>query len=198
MTPKHLPQRLTREEAQRLLAIPNRRAPTGVRNRAILRVLYRGGLRCAEALALTPRDIQFSRDDRGEVNCEIRVNRGKGDKDRVVWAGDPLTVEILEQWRAIRPSSPWFFCALFGENIGAQLDSGYVRAMVARYGRRAQLDIRAHPHLLRHTFASELLEEGYTVAEVQKLLGHSDLGTTQLYLHLVDERLRERLAARTG
>lgn len=197
MTPKHLPQRLTREEAQRLLAVPNRRAPTGVRNRAILRVFYRAGLRCAEALALTPRDVQLVRDKHGEVHCELRVNRGKGDKDRVVWA-DPVTVEILEQWRAIRPPSEWFFCSLFGRNAGAQLDTGYVRAMVARYGRRAKIDIRCHPHLLRHTYASELLEEGYTVAEVQKLLGHSDLGTTQIYLHLVDERLRERLATRAG
>lgn len=190
MTAKKLPQRLTRDEAQRLLAVPNRRAPTGVRNRALLRLFYRAGLRCQEALDLKPRDLQLSRN-------EIRVNEGKGGKDRVVWI-DPVTIEILESWRDIRPSgSEWFFCALF-RDPGRQLDSGYVRAMIARYGRRAKIDIRCHPHLLRHTFASELLEDGCTIAEVQKLLGHEDLGTTQMYLHLVDERLRERLIERPG
>jgi integrase/recombinase XerD len=186
---KRLPKRLTRVEAAALLAVPNRRAPTGIRNRALLRVFYRAGLRCSEALNLRPRDVQLSR-------SEIRVNAGKGDKDRIVYI-DPATAEMLERWREIRPESPWFFCVLF-RNVGAQLDDGYVRAMVARYGNRAGIAIRCHPHLLRHSFASELLEEGCTIAEVQKLLGHEDIGTTQIYLHVADERLRERLLERQG
>ncbi len=183
--PRHLPKRLTREEVARLLAVPNRRAPTGVRNRALLRVLYRGGLRCSEALDLRPRDVQLGRN-------EIRINAGKGDKDRVVWIDDS-TVEILDRWRAIRPGkAATFFCTL----NGARLDDGYVRAMVARYGRRAGIQIRCHPHLLRHTFATELLEDGYLLTEVQQLLGHSDLETTQIYLHVSNETLRLRLKER--
>lgn len=183
---RHLPKRLTREEAARLLAVPNRRAPTGVRNRALLRLLYRAGLRCSEALELRPRDVQLTRN-------EIRVNSGKGDKDRVVYI-DAGSAEILDRWRAIRPRSEWFFCTL----QGGRLNDGYVRAMCARYGRRAGLDLRVHPHLLRHTFATELLEDGYTVVEVQQLLGHADLETTAIYLHVSNESLRRRLAERAG
>lgn len=185
-TRKHLPKRLSREEAAALLAIPNRRAPTGIRNRALLRVYYRAGLRCAEALALTPRDVNYARQ-------EIRVNKGKGDKERIVWM-NAETIEILDRWKQIRPSSPWFFCTL----DGGQLDTGYVRAMTARYGRRARIETRVHPHMLRHSFASELLEEGMPIHAVQKLLGHADLETTSLYLHLVDEELRQRLMDRPG
>jgi site-specific recombinase XerD len=164
--------------------VPSRRYPTGVRNRALMRALYRGGLRCAEALDLKLRDVQLGRN-------EIRVNAGKGDKDRVVWI-DAATVEILQAWKNIRPKSEWFFCTLKGR----QLDDGYVRAMVARYGRRAGISVRAHPHILRHTFATELLEDGYSVVEVQRLLGHEDLATTELYLHVADEGLRRRLLER--
>lgn len=181
-----LPKRLTREEAAKLLSIPNRRAPTGVRNRALMRSFYRAGLRCAEALDLRPRDVQLARN-------ELRVNAGKGDKDRVVWIDDG-TVEILDRWRAIRPTSEWFFCTL----KGARLDEGYVRTMVARYGRRAQIEVRVHPHMLRHSYATELLEDGFSIVEVQKLLGHADLETTAIYLHVTDESLRLRLRDRAG
>jgi integrase/recombinase XerD len=184
--PKHLPQRLTRDEAARLLAQPSRRYPTGIRNRALLRVLYRGALRCSESLDLRVRDVNLER-------AEIRVNAGKGDKDRVVWI-DSTTAEILQAWKLVRPSSEFFFSTL----AGSRLDDGYVRTMVARYGRKAGIELRCHPHLLRHTCATELLEEGYSVIEVQKLLGHEDLETTSIYLHVVDEALRERLLNRTG
>jgi integrase/recombinase XerC len=185
-TRRHLPKRLSREEAAALLAVPNRRAPTGVRNRALLRVYYRAGLRCAEALALTPRDVDVGRK-------ELRVNAGKGDKQRLVWV-DAETLEILDRWKTIRPRSDYLFCTL----AGSQLDTGYVRAMVARYGRRAGIDVRVHPHMLRHSFASELLEEGWPIHAVQKLLGHEDIETTSLYLHLVDGELQRRMVERPG
>lgn len=183
---KHLPKRLTRDEAAALLAQPNRRAPTGIRDLALLRVYYRCGLRCSEALDLRTRDVQFSRN-------EIRVNAGKGDKDRVVWA-DPTTIAYLERWRDLRPKTDWFFSTL----AGARLSDSHVRHMVARRAAKAGIEIRVHPHMLRHSFASELLEEGYTISAVQKLLGHERLDTTQVYLHLVDERLRDELIARPG
>ena len=184
--PKHLPKRLTREEAAALLAQPNRRAPTGIRDLALLRIFYRCGLRCTEALDLKPRDLHLARN-------EIRVNAGKGDKDRIVWA-DPTTIAYLERWRDIRPKSDFFFCTLHG----TRLDDSHVRHMVARRGAKAGIEIRVHPHMLRHSFASELLEEGYTISAVQKLLGHERLDTTQVYLHLVDEKLREDLISRAG
>lgn len=133
--------------AAALIAQPSRRYPTGVRNRALLRLMYRGGLRVSEALNLTPRDVDLRRG-------EIRVNRGKGDRDRVVWVDD-TTVEMLAAWQAIRPRSPRFFSTL----KGGKLQPSYVRTMTARYGRKAGIGIRVHPHLLRHTMASEALEE---------------------------------------
>lgn len=124
---------------------------------------------------------------------ELRVNAGKGDKDRVVWI-DSSTVEILDRWRTLRPRSEWFFCTL----DGGQLQSSHIRHMVARRGRKAGIGVRAHPHMLRHSYASELLEDGYSILSVQKLLGHEDLETTSVYLHLVDEELRRRLLDRPG
>src|SRR5581483_12449884 len=104
------------------MAQPNPRYPTGVRDRALLRLYYRAGLRCSEALALRPRDINLAK-------CEVTVWKGKGDKDRVVWF-DSTTAEILDRWRAIRPRSDWFFCTL----AGGQVHDSHVRHMVARRG----------------------------------------------------------------
>lgn len=182
--PKRLPKRLTREEAQALLRQPNPRYPTGVRDRALMRAMYCAGLRCAEALDLRPRDVQLARN-------EIRINQGKGGRDRVVWI-DQTTVEILDRWKTIRPRSEWFFCTLKGN----RLRDSDVRDMMARRGRKAQIQIRVHPHLLRHTYASELLEDGYTIVEVQRLLGHVRLETTAIYLHIADGMLRRKLVGR--
>jgi site-specific recombinase XerD len=185
IAPRHLPKRLSREEAAALLAQPNRRYPTGLRDRALIRIFYRGGLRCSEALDLAPRDVQLARH-------ELRVN-GKGDKDRVVWVDD-TTAEILDAWKAVRPRSAFFFCTL----KGGRLDDSAVRHMMARRGRKAGIEIRVHPHMLRHSYATELLEDGIPLPHVQRLLGHEDLETTAIYLHLVDEELRERLISRPG
>jgi site-specific recombinase XerD len=151
-----------------------------------MRVFYRGGLRCAEALALRPRDVQLARH-------EIRVNAGKGGKDRVVWI-DEATVEILARWKELRPRSEWFFCTL----AGGQLSAADVRKMMARRGRKAGIELRVHPHLLRHTYASELLEDGASLVEVQALLGHERLETTAIYAHVANARLRSFLVARPG
>lgn len=182
--PKQLPKRLSREEVADLLAQPNRRCPTGVRDRALIRLLYRAGLRCAEALDLTPRDLQIAR-------REVRVNEGKGGKDRIVWI-DEATAEVLDHWRFIRPPSAWFFCTL----KGGQVDASAVRHMLARRGLKAGIPIRVHPHLLRHTYASELLEDGFSMIEAQRLLGHAKVETTAIYAHIADENLRRRLIER--
>lgn len=151
-----------------------------------MRLMYRTGLRCAEVLALRPRDIVLPRH-------EVRVNAGKGDKDRVVWM-DQATVEYLERWRDVRPGGEYFFCTL----KGAELRGRDVRAMMARRGRKAGIEIPVHPHLLRHTFASEYLEDGGTEAELQALMGHSDARTTRIYTHLANERVRQLLIGRSG
>lgn len=184
--PLKLPERLTRDEVAALLAQPNRRYPTGIRDRALIRLFYRAGLRCNEALNLGPRDVDLR-------HHEIRVWQGKGGRDRRVWI-DSGTVEYLALWRDRRPKSDWFFCTLKGK----RLRDSDVRDMMARRGRKAEIQIRVHPHLLRHTYATELLEDGYSIIEVQKLLGHARLETTGIYLHVADENLRQRLRDREG
>lgn len=151
-----------------------------------MRFMYRTGLRCAEALALRPRDVVMAR-------LEVRVNAGKGDKDRIVWF-DTTTAEYLERWRDVRPASEFLFCTL----TGGVLRDRDVRAMMARRGLKAGIAIPVHPHLLRHTFASEYLEDGGTEAELQALLGHSDRRTTAIYTHLANERVRQLLIERPG
>lgn len=157
-----------------------------MRDRALLRLWYRGGLRCSEALELRLRDVVLARN-------EIRINAGKGDKDRVVWIDD-LTVEMLQAWKDRRPRSEFFFCTL----AGAKLRDRDMREMVARRARKAGIETHVHPHMLRHTFASEYLEDGGTQPELQELLGHSDPRTTSIYTHLAKERVRQLLIARPG
>lgn len=169
---------------RRLLAVPNRRYKTGVRNRALLRLFWCSGLRCSEALNLTLRDFDFDK-------TEIRVNRGKGAKDRIVYT-DRATAEIVRGWCDVKPRSNWIFCTL----RGAQLKDAYVREMLARYGKKAGIAIRVHPHLLRHTYASEFLEvPGNTMIELQQQLGHEDLETTAIYSHVSNANLRRRMSA---
>jgi len=182
---KKLPQRLTRDEARLLENQPNARYPTGVRDRALIRVMRCAGLRCAEALDLTVRDVNLGKG-------EIRVNLGKGGRDRVVWI-DGETVEVLDRWKAIRPRSAKFFCTL----KGARLHTSAVREMMNRRAVKAGITgIRVHPHMLRHTYATELIEDGYSIVEVQRLLGHARLDTTAIYLHVADANLSRRLKDR--
>lgn len=134
-------------------------------------MLY-AGLRCSEALALRPRDVDLER-------FLLRVVAGKGKKDRVVPISTALEPLLLE-WRRIRPPGPRFFSTLAGRELGDR----YVRRMVARYGDKAGIEEDVHPHLLRHTCATAWLNEAkLNVREVQILLGHERLGTTERYLH---------------
>ena len=182
---KKKPPRLRRDEVQRLLAIPSRRYKTGIRNRAIIALLWRSGLRCSEMLNLTPRDLDA---ERGIVS----VIDGKGGKDRDVYV-DFATVEIIKQWLAVKPRSRHIFCTL----KGGRLTDAYIREMLARYGAKAEIPMRVRPHLLRHTFASEFLEDGGTLLELQAQLGHARLETTTIYAHHSNVRMRRWANQRT-
>lgn len=182
--PMRLPDRLTRDEAKRLLAEPEQRWKTPRRDRAMLRLMYRAGLRCAEVCDLKLRDIDF---DRGRV----KVVQGKGGRDRVLWV-DNATIEILRSWKTER----WPGATFFTTRSGKPVATSQVRESVKRYALRAGIERDVHPHLLRHTYATELLEDGFSIVEVQKLLGHAHISTTAIYLHVADEKLAERLRHR--
>lgn len=186
---KRLPVVLEADELERLLAEPNTGCPSGLRNRAIMEVLGRAGLRNAEARHLRPSHIRWS-DGLLEVRC------GKGGRDRNV-PFDEETRGWLRAWSSERPDGPWFF----GTLDGGKLSGRYLQAMVKRLARRALGDERGDdvtPHVLRHTYATNKLDEGLTIREVQHLLGHADVSTTQIYTHVRPGNLREKIQGGDG
>ena len=169
------PEVLTGQEVNALLGACSKRAPTGIRNRALIAALYRGQLRIGEALALKPKDL-----DRQAGT--IRVLHGKGDTARTVGL-DAGAWALLELWLACRQKlgfKGWHpvFCTLDGK----PLLSSYCRSLFARLGHKAGIEKRVHPHGLRHTGAAELRAEGVDVGIISKQLGHSSIATTARYL----------------
>lgn len=167
------PEVLTRPELDALLAAVNGPRMTSVRNHALVVVLWRSGLRIAEALALMPYDIDLKA-------RTVRVRHGKGDKARTVGLdahGAQVIGSWLERRAAWAPAGP-VFCT----SAGKELHDTYVRAMLERAAARAGIARRVHPHMLRHTYAVELVQEGVPVPHIQRMLGHSSLATTATYL----------------
>lgn len=181
---------LTEAEVASLIRACSPKAPTGIRNRALISVMYRAGLRVSEALALFPKDVDA---DAGTVT----VLHGKGDKRRIVGL-DPGAFAVLARWLdrrtplGLNGRTP-IFCTL----KGASLKSAYVRALLPRLAAKAGIEKRVHPHGLRHTHAAELAREGTPLNLVQAQLGHSSLATTDRYLrHIAPEELIKVMKAR--
>lgn len=170
---------LTTDEVRALLSACSNRAPTGIRNRALMVAMYRGGLRCAEALALYPKDFDAER-------CTLTVLHGKGNMRRVVGL-DPEAVAVLSRWidrrsgLGLNGRHP-LFSTLMDGNKGKPLAAKYVRDLLPRLAVKAGIAKRVHPHGLRHTHAAELAAEGFATNLVQAQLGHSSLATTDRYL----------------
>jgi integrase/recombinase XerD len=178
-----LPRFLTLEEVHRLLEQPDTTRDLGIRDRAILELLYATGLRASELVALRLSDVDW---DRGVLVC-----LGKGSRERLVPIGrsamEWLTryLPVRQRWLGSRVSA-WLFISPRGHALTRQA----LWKLVARYGRAAGLG-RVMPHMLRHTFATHLLEHGADLRSVQMMLGHSDLSTTQVYTYVTNERLRQ-------
>ena len=180
-----LPKVLGNDELVKLLRVPNRKCPTGLRNYCILLVMYRAGLRRAEITDLTPSRVDFQ-------NQQLRVI-GKGNVERVVPL-EPWVLDALDEWRKQKPKgSKYFFTTL----EGGQISKRYINQMVERTAQKAKLE-HTTPHMLRHTFATEMLGEGNDIREVQELLGHSDVSTTMIYTHVNPVHLRQKIQARKG
>jgi site-specific recombinase XerD len=181
---------LTADEIEKLMRQCSRRAPTGVRNRALVAVLWRCGLRIGEALALAAKDFD-------PESGTLVVQRGKGGKRRVVGV-DPGTVALVSRWldvrrkRRISRAGP-LFCTL----KGSEMDQSYVRHLLPRLARKAGIERRAHAHGLRHAFAVDLVRSGAPLYVVRDALGHASIATTQVYLsrvgaHEAVEAMRSR------
>ena len=184
---RRLPVVLDKTEAEALLAQPNTDCPTGLRNRAILELAYRAGLRVSELVKLRPANIRWR-----EGLLEIR--NGKGGRDRNVPVG-PATLAWLRAWKAERPAGRTFFGTLKGGPLSAR----YLQQLVKRLAVKAlgeERGARVHPHTLRHSYATSLLDDGFTIREVQDLLGHASVATTQVYLHVRPGDLAAKIRAR--
>lgn len=183
--PSRLPDVISREQAAALLDQPFPKTPAGQRDHAILEALYGCGLRVSELCGLDLRRVMLDEQ-------VLRVV-GKGDKERVVpivgTAARALD-DYLEHWRPCLVSPRVSTSAVFLNNRGRRLSRQSVHALVAKAGAVVGID-GLHPHTLRHSFATHMLEGGADLRIVQELLGHADISTTQLYTHLDRSHLRE-------
>jgi integrase/recombinase XerD len=185
---RHLPGYLRLEEVEKLLEQPDPKTPMGLRDRAMLEVLYSTGLRVSELTGLGVNDLDT------KVGCVRCI--GKGDKERIVPVGKKALGMVDKYLREGRPqllrnakasSGP----ALFINRRGVALSRVGVWKILSAYGRRAGLRVALTPHMLRHSFATHLLERGADLRSVQLMLGHADISTTQIYTHVVEERLKQ-------
>lgn len=166
---------LNRDELDRLLRACSR-CPSGLRDRALIALMYGSGLRVSEALALKVRDIDLEKG-------EIRVHRGKGGKARVSGLEAGMAA-VVEQWMAVRKqygAGP-LFCQITKGREGKAVSSACVRQMLARRKKRSELDKRVHAHGLRHAHAANLASAGLALNLVQKQLGHANVATTSRYI----------------
>lgn len=181
-----LPGYLRLDEVDRLLQQPDANTPLGLRDRAMLEVLYSTGLRVSELIGLRVMDVD------AKVGC-IRCI-GKGDKERIVPAGRKALGMVEKYLRDARPKllpKGATSAALFVNRRGVALSRVGVWKILSLYGKQAGLRVALAPHMLRHSFATHLLERGADLRSVQLMLGHADISTTQIYTHVVEERLKQ-------
>ena len=180
-----LPKVLSRDEVALLLAQPQGTSPAAMRDRALLETMYACGLRASEAIGLELSEL--------DLEAGILRARGKGSKERLVPVGSKAAETLAAYLVKARPplvglrDEPHVFLNLRGSGLSRQ---GLYK-IVQRHARTAGLEQRMSPHTLRHTFATHLLAGGCDLRSLQEMLGHSDIGTTQIYTHLSAERLRD-------
>jgi integrase/recombinase XerD len=186
---RSLPSYLRMEDVDRLLNQPDPSTPQGLRDRAILEVLYSTGLRVSELVHLKVSDLEM------RMGCLRCI--GKGDKERLVPVGRKALAAVQAYLGKSRPlllrgreagkTTPW----LFVNRSGDRLSRVGIWRLLTAHGRRAGIRARLSPHKLRHSFATHLLERGADLRSVQLMLGHADISTTQIYTHVMEERLKQ-------
>lgn len=185
---RSLPGYLRLEDVEKLLEQPDQKTPLGLRDRAMLEVLYSTGLRVSELTSLRVTDLDT------KVGCVRCI--GKGDKERIVPVGRKALGIVERYLRDGRPELIKSGRSSAGANLfvnrrGGRISRVGVWKILSAYGRRAGLRQALTPHMLRHSFATHLLERGADLRSVQLMLGHSDISTTQIYTHVVEERLKQ-------
>ena len=181
---KKIPQILSANEVDTLLAQPNIRDRQGIRDKAILEALYATGMRVSEAAGLKKDNVNL---DVGFLRCI-----GKGNKERIIPLGKKAISSIKRYIDSSRPlqlknkESDFLFLNRFGKKISRQS----IWKIIKRYAKEARIKKPIRPHILRHSFATHLLERGADLRSVQEMLGHANISTTQIYTHISKERLK--------
>ena len=183
-----LPKYLSLEEVDRLLDQPDTATPRGLRDRALLELVYATGMRVSELLSVRPGDLNLEDLEAGCLTCT-----GKGGKQRIVPIGSQA-VEWVRRYIATgrpalgsRQAAPWLF---LNARDGGRLSRVGFWKIVKAYARQADISRDLSPHVLRHSFATHLLERGADLRAIQAMLGHADLSTTQIYTHVLEARLK--------
>ena len=183
-----LPKYLSLEEVDRLLDQPDPATPRGLRDRALLELVYATGMRVSELLSVRPGDLNLENLEAGYLTCT-----GKGGKQRIVPIGTQA-VEWVRRYIATaraalvsRRAVPWLFV---NARDGGRLSRVGFWKIVKAYARQANINHDLSPHVLRHSFATHLLERGADLRAIQAMLGHADLSTTQIYTHVLEARLK--------
>lgn len=191
---RKLPKTLTSAELDALLAMPNLDVPTGLRDRCMLELMCRCGLRVSEVCGLHLRDVDWRE---GEIRLRAEVT--KGSKEAVVYVDEP-TLRLLERWKQVRrqfaAGKPHLFVCVRRAQRGQSCDRRRVWEMTVRRARKAGIERKVWTHMLRHTFATRALADGFTIREVQEMLRHSDLRTTAIYLSVRNEDLKAKIRGR--
>lgn len=193
---KKLPVVLETEEAQKILSIPNKRYPTGLRNKAALSLMLNMGLRVSEVVNLKPNDINLAKN-------KLRVVNGKGGVDRDLTIPDN-TSYLLKEWKKRKPKNTEFFFTTIKKKEGSikhsklrkvinvtskpgnKLSVRYIQQMVRRVSQKAKIDKNITPHTLRHTFGTSFYRQTKDIETLKKILGHADISTTQIYVTLAN------------
>ncbi len=183
---KRLPSFLTSEEIHSLLSAPDISTPQGFRDRAILELLYAAGLRISEMASLDERSVDLS-------SRQIRV-WGKGSKERMVLMGEPAANSVKQYLDYAREKllGNEDSNALFLNRYGNRIAQRRIQYLLKKYATKAGISRRVHPHMLRHTFATHMLDGGADLRVVQELLGHTNLSSTQIYTHVTRSQMRSR------
>lgn len=182
--PKHQPKVMERGQLKALLSAPSTRTLIGKRNRVIMELMANCGLRLDEVCTVPLDSVRWS--------DGILCVRGKGGKDRCV-PMHPKTMDLIKEYLDSRACDSEYLVSAYR---GQKLCKRYVQKMIKRMAKKSCLPDWVTPHTLRHTYATQLLDEGFTIRQVQDLLGHASIQTTMIYTHVSPVELREKIVQR--